>query len=554
MPQTLTITASKANTTKAIEYSRDGGTTWQNSNVFTGVPAGVVASGQCLARLVGTAITSAWNAAVTVSGPTARLILAHGNSQVEGNYPGADAGEVAVGGKYPGWPNQLYREMNSAGWNVKNHGHSGWPGQYLIDTYPTEIRPLKDNTAGVENWYIWQELANSAEIGETAQQMYQGCVDACTLAKADGFKVGVITGYPRSGNFGQEYNDRVAAANTLIKANYAQFADVVFDVRSAACLLDTARLEDWRISFDRTHLSYDGNTLVAKLVKKGILQGSGIVTLTAQDFTLPSAVQAPTPTITRNTTTGDLTVAADAGFALTEVWYREDSSNGFYDQVPANGLVPALGAGSFGFFYRYAQNRIWSRPKGYPVDAAGPAVAEPVAWANFLNSSVANGILGRTPGSGEGWGSSGATGQTIQKPANGHTTYLTLPAITGGGVTAGSNVGVAPANNNGSQTAITYAIRYNQSSIGAAYNGTSVGTQISSPGNNTPFGAWELRFSTDSAAVTTVELWCVNPGQVALVHTFAEVPTFPLLVCAALYSDGTNYGRSLVESATLKVG
>ncbi|WP_400190661.1 hypothetical protein [Hymenobacter sp. B81] len=64
MPNTLTITATKANTTKDIEYQHPNTGVWQDSNVLTGVTKGTYTSIKC--RLKGTAIESTWTTPVTV--------------------------------------------------------------------------------------------------------------------------------------------------------------------------------------------------------------------------------------------------------------------------------------------------------------------------------------------------------------------------------------------------------------------------------------------------------------------------------------------------------
>ena len=367
----------------------------------------------------------------------ARRVVAHGNSLVEGHYPGGDASESAVGGKYYAWVNQYLRAH--PGDSGRNQGHSGFTLAQLTDyVNQGELDALFSTDSAVQNWYWLEELTNSGDPGQagqnfTAQQLYDQYKALVLLVKSKyptrNLKVGVLTGYPRGTGYDAAYNAKLEAVNALLRADHG-FANVLADVRTAACLENVARMQDPRPSFDQTHLTPDGNTLVYKLVEKAMNAGSGIVTLTSADITLPATTTAPTPSVSRNPSTGALTVTLDnaGGIPLTETIYRDDTSNDVYYVVPANELIANPPAGNaLAFRVRYAPNRIASA-KAYPINVSGGAqsVADN---ATLLLATESGQTVGRTVGSGEGFGSSGFTAQPVALPAAGHTTTLDLPTV-----------------------------------------------------------------------------------------------------------------------------
>ncbi len=68
MPNTITITAAKANTVKSIEYLHPNTSVWQDSNVLTGVTPGTYTNIMCRLKNSNPAITAAWAQAVIVAG------------------------------------------------------------------------------------------------------------------------------------------------------------------------------------------------------------------------------------------------------------------------------------------------------------------------------------------------------------------------------------------------------------------------------------------------------------------------------------------------------
>jgi hypothetical protein len=267
MPQTLTITASKANTTKAIEYSRDGGTTWQNSNVFTGVPAGVVASGQCLARLVGTAITSAWNAAVTVSGTADEYAIA-ATTIAKSSRTGAIKYVLVANSFGEGYPvntrditkiffnlvtTQLKTLYGAGNVTAVNLSVGGRTTQQMLDAgnLAAVTAELDSAPAGAQVVLQWMEGVNELWWGGGDRSSAQGLSDltawvntfknhaarpvillaTCTPRQSTPFVL------PLSAN-DQGFEDRRRPYNIGVRQNYAASAEAVVDITHTTRFVD----------------------------------------------------------------------------------------------------------------------------------------------------------------------------------------------------------------------------------------------------------------------------------------------------------------------------
>ena len=157
MPNTLTIAATKANTAKAIEYSVDGGTTWQDANVFTAVPAGTLAIGQVKARLKTSspAVAATWNAAVVVSGPVGTRLAAPASGAATPT--SATTMSVAASSVANATGYQLYRSTSSTGTYVPVGGTLSTPS--YSDT---------GLTAGTTYYYEWQAVGNGTTYLDSA--------------------------------------------------------------------------------------------------------------------------------------------------------------------------------------------------------------------------------------------------------------------------------------------------------------------------------------------------------------------------------------------------
>ncbi|WP_426491061.1 fibronectin type III domain-containing protein [Hymenobacter sp. 102] len=162
MGNTLTMSASRANTTKAIEFLNPATGTWQAGIqqsdgsfrvVFTGIPAGNYSN--LKARLAGSApaIEATWPGPVTVAnagttptapGPVTQLDTTAGNAQVTVTVePPADGGAAIQSYRYE------YRQGTSGNWLVAGTtANQSYPVTGLTNGTSYQFRAFATNSAG----------------------------------------------------------------------------------------------------------------------------------------------------------------------------------------------------------------------------------------------------------------------------------------------------------------------------------------------------------------------------------------------------------------------
>ncbi len=126
--------------------------------------------------------------------------------------------------------------------------------------YPYQIGPFAD---GGRNILIMWEYVNEAGVTTDGDSLYAAIRGYYLQAKADGFIVIACTDFhtgAASGAAGTKCHD----ASELVRANWMDFADALVDLDRSDLRADSATL-------DNTHLTSDGEDIVAGLMNTAIL-------------------------------------------------------------------------------------------------------------------------------------------------------------------------------------------------------------------------------------------------------------------------------------------
>jgi len=167
---------------------------------------------------------------------------------------------------YHSYPEQL-RALNP---KITAHqfGTGGQSVQTTLANAPTVVDPLYMST-GVEKSVvvIWAGTNDIAAFSRTDVETYNDIASYCSGRQTVGFKVVVLTILPRTDATAGEEAYRVSC-NTMIRTNWATFADALVDVAA-----DT-RLDDFNdanyYAADKIHLVDGGYAVVASLINDAI--------------------------------------------------------------------------------------------------------------------------------------------------------------------------------------------------------------------------------------------------------------------------------------------
>lgn len=187
---------------------------------------------------------------------TRNLLICDGNSLTSGT--GSTGGldyvtqlQTLLGGS------SVYRKVNK--------GVAAQTTQQMSADAATDIDPNRDNWARpiLVAWEVGNDIFNNSLSGAAAEANFN---TYCTNRRAAGFKVVAVTvparvAGPPAAN--------IAAANTLIRANWTGYADALADVAADARLTDYTNLTYY--DPDQTHLNNTGYGVVAGIVKTAVL-------------------------------------------------------------------------------------------------------------------------------------------------------------------------------------------------------------------------------------------------------------------------------------------
>lgn len=202
---------------------------------------------------------------------TRSVLVCDGNSLTSGT--GSTGGNT--------YPAQLHALLGGASYyRLDNAGVGGQTTQQMTADATTDIDPLRDN------WHI--PILCALEVGNdivlnalTGAQAEANYATYCGDRQTAGFTVIAMTCFARGGLTGPQETAR-QDANTLIRANWATYADALCDLDADARLSNPA--DATYFYFDEVHLNNAGYGVIAELVL-ATLDGMGGGTPTAFSFT-----------------------------------------------------------------------------------------------------------------------------------------------------------------------------------------------------------------------------------------------------------------------------
>ena len=187
----------------------------------------------------------------------ARRIACHGNSLTLGT-------QATAGQEYPTVLQGL-RPTDT----VYNKGFAGAQTSALISgspttDYPDIVAPLF--AAGA--WYVPWEVLNSIFFGASAATAYNDFVTLCGLGRATGYKVLAVTGSKTRGDYTGAMQTASDTANASIRANWATFADALYDPNADSRFADSNNTTYYNA--DKVHYTDAGYAIIANGVNAAL--------------------------------------------------------------------------------------------------------------------------------------------------------------------------------------------------------------------------------------------------------------------------------------------
>jgi hypothetical protein len=174
--------------------------------------------------------------------------------------PGIDSWYGDIDNPYPV---QLAEQLklSYSGFTIRNFGVGGQNSGSMAADAPTQIDPLISATRPniLIMWEITNEISNS---GTTVNTAYSRTVAYCNARRAAGWKVIVVTAIRREGSLGGQtianLNSRLQSVNALVRANWRDFANALYDV---ALMPEFSSISDTYFLPDKIHLNAFGQKL-----------------------------------------------------------------------------------------------------------------------------------------------------------------------------------------------------------------------------------------------------------------------------------------------------
>lgn len=197
------------------------------------------------------------NAPVAVPGISRRTrIVCAGNSVTYGT--GAATGSL---GAYPQQLQDLLRDTYGL-YEVINVGVGGATTQDVIDAFDSTVQPEYRPGYG-RNILIFFEFRNEIGGGLSAAQAFAQTQALCELAASrSNWEIWVCTAPPTA----EAYQSTIDDANTLLRAGYSSFADVLVDLDAIPELTPAGSSANPTYYDDTTHLEDEGYALLAAAV------------------------------------------------------------------------------------------------------------------------------------------------------------------------------------------------------------------------------------------------------------------------------------------------
>lgn len=176
-----------------------------------------------------------------------------------------DGDSLTLGGQNGAvpYPTTLQDSLGATNWDMRNFGVSGQQLSAMEADAATQVDVWRNSQRPRDVVICWGG-SNDIFAGTNTATMQSRIQTYCANRKSAGFEVIVCTILPRSGIGGDKETVRTEV-NAWIAANYATWSDGYVDLAA-----DT-RLDDYSdatyFNADNTHLTTDGYTVVAELIK-----------------------------------------------------------------------------------------------------------------------------------------------------------------------------------------------------------------------------------------------------------------------------------------------
>lgn len=195
----------------------------------------------------------------SVAGISYRLIVFAGNSLTAG----AGLGERSL------YSFQVITNLLPRKYFASNQGVGGATTLHLAER-GAQVDSLY-RSDHVENILCAWEITNHLFQGASAEEAYAAFVDYCRMRRARGWRVIALTVLPRTGGFPPEtFESDRSKINEWMRKDYSTFADGLADVGADPEIGCSTCTTNSRYFFDRTHLTAEGYSRVARVVHNAI--------------------------------------------------------------------------------------------------------------------------------------------------------------------------------------------------------------------------------------------------------------------------------------------
>lgn len=168
---------------------------------------------------------------------------------------------------YPIYPHSIFNTLNASNnWIAQRFAEGGWITTQLVVGNPYLNQRTQCPISGNDIIIFW-EGTNDIWGGATAIQSEANINTACSGWRALGYKIVVVTILPRSAT-GSFTEAKRLAANILIRANYAGYADAIADVGADALMGQTG--DETNLTYytaDQVHPTVAGYTRLAGIIQ-----------------------------------------------------------------------------------------------------------------------------------------------------------------------------------------------------------------------------------------------------------------------------------------------
>jgi lysophospholipase L1-like esterase len=193
------------------------------------------------------------------------LVACDGNSLTGGS--GATAGC-----DYPAVMSDNLAALPFGVWVVENLGDGGETIEDMLTSAPTEVDVLYDATRAHNICVVWEGCNAIGTLGYSGVELEAALETYCLARKAVGWEVVILTVLPFGGATARlTYEPKRVAANALIVANWAGYADALADVAADTDIGEDGDQDNpTYYNVDMWHMTDAGYAIVAGIVQTAV--------------------------------------------------------------------------------------------------------------------------------------------------------------------------------------------------------------------------------------------------------------------------------------------